>query len=131
MFTWTCWPTKRFPDPFFGANESKLQWIENESWEYRLNLRSRRICWRGQNVDLVFDGLDAAAQVYVNGASAGCGQYVPHLARAGEEPLARGHESAARGLSVAHQGCCCRGGKRCVPAAVEDRGQDLYSQGGL
>ena len=28
---------KKIPDPFFGDNESKLQWIENESWEYRLN----------------------------------------------------------------------------------------------
>src|ERR1035438_6876183 len=28
---------KKIPDPFFRDNESKLQWIENESWEYRLN----------------------------------------------------------------------------------------------
>ena len=28
---------KKIPDPFFGDNEAKLQWIENESWEYRLN----------------------------------------------------------------------------------------------
>ena len=24
------------PDPFFGLNESQLQWISNESWTYRL-----------------------------------------------------------------------------------------------
>jgi beta-mannosidase len=58
---------KKIPDPFFGANESKLQWIENESWEYRLNFDVTPDLLARQNVDLVFDGLDAAAQVYVNG----------------------------------------------------------------
>ncbi len=28
---------KKIPDPFYRDNESRLQWIENESWEYRLN----------------------------------------------------------------------------------------------
>ena len=23
------------PDPFFGANEKQLQWIENEDWQYQ------------------------------------------------------------------------------------------------
>jgi beta-mannosidase len=59
---------KKIPDPFFGANESKLQWIENESWEYRLNFAVTPDMLARSNVDLVFDGLDAAAQVYVNGA---------------------------------------------------------------
>ncbi len=30
---------KKIPDPFFRDNESKLQWIEKESWEYRTELR--------------------------------------------------------------------------------------------
>jgi beta-mannosidase len=59
---------KKIPDPFFGANEAKLHWIENESWEYRLNLEVTPALLARSNVDLVFDGLDAAAQVYVNGA---------------------------------------------------------------
>src|ERR1035441_3975441 len=58
---------KKIPDPFFRDNESKLQWIENESWEYRLNLDATPALLARSNVDLVFDGLDAAAQVYVNG----------------------------------------------------------------
>ncbi len=58
---------KKIPDPFFGANESKLQWIENESWEYRLNFNVTPDLLGRSNVDLVFDGLDAAAQVYLNG----------------------------------------------------------------
>jgi beta-mannosidase len=59
---------KKIPDPFFRDNEAKLQWIEKESWEYRLNFDVTPALLARSNVDLVFDGLDAAAQVYVNGA---------------------------------------------------------------
>ncbi|MDR3751904.1 MAG: glycoside hydrolase family 2 protein [Terracidiphilus sp.] len=59
---------KKIPDPFFRDNESKLQWIEKASWEYRLNFNVTPAILARSNVDLVFDGLDAAAQVYVNGA---------------------------------------------------------------
>ncbi len=59
---------KKIPDPFFRDNESKLQWIEKESWEYRLNFDVTASLLARSNVDLVFDGLDAAAQVFVNGA---------------------------------------------------------------
>ncbi|MGA3264935.1 MAG: glycoside hydrolase family 2 protein, partial [Terracidiphilus sp.] len=59
---------KKIPDPFFRDNESKLQWIENESWEYRLNIDVTPALLARSHVDLVFEGLDAAAQVYVNGA---------------------------------------------------------------
>jgi beta-mannosidase len=58
---------KKIPDPFFRDNESKLQWIENESWEYRVSFDATPALLARANVDLVFDGLDAAAQVYVNG----------------------------------------------------------------
>jgi beta-mannosidase len=58
---------KKIPDPFFRDNESKLPWIENESWEYRLNFDATPALLTRSNVDLVFDGLDAAAQVYLNG----------------------------------------------------------------
>ncbi len=59
---------KKIPDPYFRDNESKLQWIENENWEYRLNFDVTPALLARAEVDLVFDGLDAAAQVYVNGA---------------------------------------------------------------
>lgn len=58
---------KKIPDPFYRDNESRLQWIENESWEYRLSFDATPELLARTNVDLVFDGLDAAAQVYVNG----------------------------------------------------------------
>jgi beta-mannosidase len=59
---------KKIPDPFFRDNEAKLQWIEKESWEYRLSFDVTPALLARANVDLVFDGLDAAAQVYVNDA---------------------------------------------------------------
>jgi beta-mannosidase len=58
---------KKIPDPFYRDNESKLQWIENESWEYRLNFEVAPELLERSNVDLVFDGLDGAAEVSVNG----------------------------------------------------------------
>jgi beta-mannosidase len=58
---------KKIPDPFYRDNESKLQWIQNESWEYRLNFDVPASALARSNVDLVFDGLDAVANVYLNG----------------------------------------------------------------
>jgi beta-mannosidase len=58
---------KKIEDPFYRDNESKLQWIENASWEYRDTFDVTSALLARTNVDLVFDGLDAAAQVYLNG----------------------------------------------------------------
>jgi beta-mannosidase len=58
---------KKIPDPFYRDNESKLQWIENESWEYQLNFEVAPALLARSNIDLVFDGLDGAAEVSVNG----------------------------------------------------------------
>jgi len=59
---------KKIADPFVRDNESKLQWIEKEAWEYRLSIDATPALLARSNVDLVFDGLDAASQVYLNGA---------------------------------------------------------------
>jgi beta-mannosidase len=58
---------KKISDPFFRDNEAKLQWIEKESWEYRLKFDVPPALLARSNVNLVFDGLDAASTVYVNG----------------------------------------------------------------
>jgi beta-mannosidase len=58
---------KKISDPFYRDNEAKLQWIENASWEYRLDFDVTPEFFARTNVDLVFDGIDAAAQVFVNG----------------------------------------------------------------
>jgi beta-mannosidase len=57
---------KKIPDPFFGDNESKLQEIEKQSWEYRLNFDVTPALLARTNVDLVFDGLDGPCTVFLN-----------------------------------------------------------------
>jgi beta-mannosidase len=59
---------KKIPDPFYRDNEAKLQWIEKASWEYRLSFEVTPALLARSRVDLVFDGLDSAAQVYLNGS---------------------------------------------------------------
>ena len=58
---------KKIPDPFYRDNESKLQWIEKASWEYRLSFDVTAATMGRANVDLIFDGLDGPATVYLNG----------------------------------------------------------------
>jgi beta-mannosidase len=59
---------KRIPDPFYRDDEAKLQWIEQASWEYQDTFEVPAGLAAKANVDLVFDGLDAAAEVYLNDA---------------------------------------------------------------
>jgi beta-mannosidase len=54
------------PDPYYRDNESKLQWIQEADWEYRTSLSATPELLSRKNVELVFEGLDAYAEVYVN-----------------------------------------------------------------
>ena len=58
---------KQIPDPFYRDNEPKLQWIQDVSWEYRVTFAVTPGLLARSHVDLVFDGLDATANVYLNG----------------------------------------------------------------
>jgi beta-mannosidase len=58
---------KKIPDPFYRDNESKLQWIQDESWEYRTIFNATPALLSRSHVDLVFDGLDGPSSVYLNG----------------------------------------------------------------
>ena len=55
------------PDPFWAANELELQWIEEKAWEYRTTFRVPVALLREEQVELVADGLDTVATVYLNG----------------------------------------------------------------
>src|SRR5271165_6186450 len=57
---------KLIPEPFYRDNEAKLQWIENADWEYRKTLAVTPEMLRHDHLDLVFDGLDAYCEVYIN-----------------------------------------------------------------
>ena len=58
---------KLIPDPFFGANEKQLQWIENEDWQYQTTINLTKEELNHQNAILQFDGLDTFAEVTLNG----------------------------------------------------------------
>jgi len=58
---------KLIPDPFYRDNEAKLQWIEDASWEYRTTFQATSALLAHKNVELVFEGLDAYAEIYLNG----------------------------------------------------------------
>ena len=57
---------KLIPDPFFRSNESTLQWIENANWEYRSTFQATPEALKHSHVELVFEGIDGPAEVYLN-----------------------------------------------------------------
>ncbi len=57
---------KLIPDPYFGINESKLQWIGTSDWEYRTLFQVDEQLFKKQQIEMVFDGLDTYANVYLN-----------------------------------------------------------------
>ena len=59
---------KQIPDPFYGINEQKIQWVENEAWEYRTAFTVTPEQLKRDDAQLVFEGLDTYADVYLNGA---------------------------------------------------------------
>src|SRR5882757_194672 len=55
------------PDPFFGDNEKRLQWIGLTDWEYQTTLNADAAMLRQKHIELVFEGLDTFADVTLNG----------------------------------------------------------------
>ena len=54
------------PDPFYGDNEKRVQWIEREDWEYRTTFNAGEALLSRQKVILDFKGLDTYADVILN-----------------------------------------------------------------
>ena len=54
------------PDPFDRDNEFRLQWIGLTDWEYQTTFQVDSVALGHGHVDLVFDGLDTFADVYLN-----------------------------------------------------------------
>src|SRR5689334_24440232 len=57
---------KLIEDPFYRDNEKKQQWIDKKDWEYETAFEVTAATLAHENVELVFEGLDTYAQVYVN-----------------------------------------------------------------
>ena len=58
---------RRIADPFWGANELDLQWIEERDWEYAASFSVSPGMLAEENLDLVASGLDTVAEVWLNG----------------------------------------------------------------
>lgn len=56
------------PDPFYGLNENKVQWVENEDWAYRTSFNITDNEMNYQGAILNFEGVDTYADIYLNGA---------------------------------------------------------------
>ena len=57
---------KVIEDPFYRDNESKQQWIGKTDWEYRSSFKADQRLLDHNNIELVFEGLDTYADVYLN-----------------------------------------------------------------
>src|SRR5688572_11368473 len=57
---------KLIEDPFYRDNEKKQQWIGKTNWEYTTTFKATPEIMNRQNVELVFEGLDTYAEVYLN-----------------------------------------------------------------
>ena len=55
------------PDPYFGLNEQKLQWVSKKNWNYRLHFTPEKELQQKKNKRLCFYGIDTYATVYLNG----------------------------------------------------------------
>ncbi|MBS0431161.1 MAG: glycoside hydrolase family 2 protein [Proteobacteria bacterium] len=58
---------KLIPDPYWRDNEAKVQWAGWSNWQYRMRFDVDAATLARGHVELVFDGLDTFADVYLNG----------------------------------------------------------------
>ena len=56
------------PHPYGeGDEEQQLQWIPQHQWDYSLKFDVDNKVWNQDNIDLIFNGLDTYADVWING----------------------------------------------------------------
>ncbi|MDD2285633.1 MAG: glycoside hydrolase family 2 protein [Paludibacter sp.] len=58
----------KLPNPFRGTNEKEIQWVEEKDWEYRTLFTLTQEQLRYDAIQLIFEGLDTYADVYLNGS---------------------------------------------------------------
>lgn len=56
------------PDPFYGANESKIQWPEREDWDFKKTFTLTAEQLKYDDAFIFFEGLDTHADVFLNGS---------------------------------------------------------------
>jgi beta-mannosidase len=55
------------PDPFLGRNETEVAWVGRREWTYEVELPGVGAPGGHDRTDLVFDGLDTAAEIRLDG----------------------------------------------------------------
>ena len=55
------------PHPYLGKVEQDLQWIPQRIWDYSLKFDVDKNIFEKDNIDLIFNGLDTYADVWLNG----------------------------------------------------------------
>ncbi len=58
--------SKKIEDPFYRDNEKNLQWIGKTDWEYQTVFNVSAETLKRQNLEIVFQGLDTYADVFLN-----------------------------------------------------------------
>lgn len=58
-------------DPFYGHNDLKCRWVENKVWWYRKTFEFYEPLHPEDRLELIFEGLDTFATVYLNGLELG------------------------------------------------------------
>lgn len=53
-------------DPFVGTNDKRLQWVGEKDWEYRRTFTVDAAWLAAERVELVLEGVDTYADLYVN-----------------------------------------------------------------
>ncbi|NLX57639.1 MAG: glycoside hydrolase family 2 protein [Phycisphaerae bacterium] len=61
----------KIPDPYYRRNELDVLWVDQAPWEYVRRFRATASQARAAMQHLVFEGLDTAATVYLNGRKVG------------------------------------------------------------
>lgn len=57
----------KLPDPFVGMQEKAVQWVETKDWTYRYSLNIPSSWLPHRNYELLFEGLDTYASIYLDG----------------------------------------------------------------
>ncbi|HZE69785.1 MAG TPA: glycoside hydrolase family 2 protein [Pyrinomonadaceae bacterium] len=60
---------KLIDDPFYRDNEQKLQWLGKTDWEYQITFNVAPGILKRDKIELVFEGLDTYANVFLNNES--------------------------------------------------------------
>jgi beta-mannosidase len=62
---------RKIPDPYYGRNELGVLWVDEQDWELRKTVRAGEGDCRSTRQELIFDGLDTVATVFLNGKKVG------------------------------------------------------------